>query len=224
MLQNSTLIVCNKKQMMNNKTVYLIGIFGVTFFGVASILGGFQFDDYNPISQFISESMAIDTPYGKFLRYFGYIPSGILITIFSFVGFKKLPKSKLIKTGFIGLGIFYGITTIIVGLFPCDSGCGSELVMPSISQIIHNLTGMLTYLFVPISLLIIGKGLQKLKGHKKVSQIISICGSISIVFVGVLFTNSTSHFIGLYQRIIEITFIISIIVISISIRNQKKIA
>jgi len=208
--------------MMNNKTVYLIGIFGVTLFGLASILGGFQFDDYNSMSQFISESMAIDTLYGKFLRYFGYIPSGILIAIFSFVGFKKLPKSKLIKIGFIGLGIFYGIGTIMVGLFPCDSGCGSELVIPSISQVIHNFTGMLTYLFVPISLLTIGNGLQKLRGRKKIPQIISICGIISIVFVGILFTNPTSYFIGLYQRIIEITFIISIVVLSILIRDQKK--
>ncbi|MCF6279002.1 MAG: DUF998 domain-containing protein [Flavobacteriaceae bacterium] len=207
--------------MMNNKTVYLIGIFGVTFFGLASILGGFQFDDYNQMSQFISESMAIDTPYGKIFRYFGYIPSGILIAIFSFVGFKKLPKSKLIKTGFIGLGVFYGIGTIIVGLFPCDSGCGSELVTPSISQIIHNLTGMLTYLFVPISLLLIGVGLQKLESYKKTPQVIIIFGSISVLFVGILLTNLTSHFIGLYQRIIEISFIISIVVLSILIRNQK---
>ncbi len=78
---------------MSNKLLFMIGILGVTFFSVASVLGGFQFEDYDPISQYISETMAVDTPYGKSLRIFGYIPSGILLTIFGFMGFKKFPKS-----------------------------------------------------------------------------------------------------------------------------------
>jgi len=63
---------------MSNKVFFWTGILGVTFFGVASFLGVFQFDNYNPISQYISETMAIDTAYGKVLIFFGYIPSGIL--------------------------------------------------------------------------------------------------------------------------------------------------
>jgi len=107
---------------MSNKLVFWTGILGGIFFGEASFLGGFQFDSYNPISQYISETMAIDTPYGKVLRFLGYIPSEILLTIFSFAGIKKFPKSNLTKIGFWGFGIFYGIATIIVGLFPCDKG------------------------------------------------------------------------------------------------------
>jgi len=62
------------------------------------------------------------------------------------------------KIGFCGLGIFYGIATIIVGLFPCDKGCNKELIDPSVLQVIHNLTGLLTYIFVPISIILIGVG------------------------------------------------------------------
>ena len=138
---------------MSNKLLFYIGILGVTFFVIASILGGFQFDDYDPISQYISETVAVDAPYGKTLRFFGFIPSGILLTIFAFEGLKKFPKSNLTKIGFWGLGVFYGIATIIVGIFPCDKGCNKELIDPSISQIIHNLTGMMTYIFVPISII-----------------------------------------------------------------------
>ena len=69
---------------MNPKLVFWIGILGVAFFSIASILGGFQFDNYNPVSQYISETMAIDTPYGKELRLFGYVTRIILLTIFSF--------------------------------------------------------------------------------------------------------------------------------------------
>ena len=107
---------------------------------MAYFLGGFQFDSYNPISQYISETIAIDTPYGKVLRFLGYIPSGVLLTIFSFAALKKFPTSNVTKIGYCGLGIFYGIATIIVGLFPCDKGCNKELIDPGVSQLIHNLT------------------------------------------------------------------------------------
>ena len=88
------------------------------------------------------------------------------------------------KIGFWGLGIFYGIATIIVGILPCDKGCNKEFIDPSVSQIIHNLTGLLTYLFVPISIIIIGVGLRKSKKYYGLSKIGITCGLISIVFVG----------------------------------------
>ncbi|WP_190809275.1 DUF998 domain-containing protein [Flagellimonas sp. S3867] len=204
---------------MSNKLLFLIGILGVTLFGMASFLGGFQFDDYDPISQYISETMAVDTPYGKKLRFFGYIPGGILLAIFSFVGLQKFPKSNLTKIGFLGLGIFYGIATIVVGIFPCDQGCNKELVDPSISQIIHNLTGMLTYIFVPVSIIIIGLGLLKSKNYRGLSKIGIICGLISIVFIGLLMSDPLSNYAGLFQRITEGIFIIWIITCSIFIKK-----
>ena len=195
----------------------------MTLFGAASFLGGFQFEDYDPISQYISETMAIGTPYGEKLRFFGYIPSGILLTIFSFVGFKKFPKSNLTKIGFLGLGIFYGITTIVVGIFPCDKGCNQELVDPSFSQLIHNLTGMLTYIFVPISIIIIGLGLLKSNNYRRLSKIGIISGLISIAFIGLLMSDPLSNYAGLFQRIIESIFIVWIIACSIFIKKGTKL-
>lgn len=208
---------------MNRKTIFWIGILGVTFFSVASIIGGFQFDDYNLLSQYISETYAIDTPYGKALRYFGYIPSGLLLTMFAFFGLKKFPKSNLIKLGFLGLGIFYGVATIIVGIFPCDSGCNKELTDPSISQLIHTLTGLLTYLFVPLSIIAIGFGLRQLKAHLGLSRIAIFCGLNCIVFSGILLSDPLTKYAGLYQRIIEGTFIVWIIACSFFIKNNNQV-
>ena len=204
---------------MSNKLLFYIGILGVSFFGLASFLGGFQFDDYDPISQYISETMALGTPYGKTLRFFGYIPSGILLAIFGFGAYKKFPKSNLVKIGFWGIGIFYGIATIVVGIFPCDIGCNKELVDPSISQTIHNMTGLLTYLFVPISIISIGIGLRKSKKHQGLSRMGIISGIICIVLVGLL-TDPLTNYAGLFQRILEGIFIIWIIACSIYIKND----
>ncbi len=212
---------------MSNKIVFLIGILGVSLFGVASFLGGFQFEHYDPISQYISETMAVGTPYGRTLRFFGYIPSGVLLTIFAYGAFKKFPKSNLTKIGFLGIGLFYGIATVVVGIFPCDEGCNKELIDPSISQIIHNLTGLLTYLFVPISILIISIGLRNSKGYLRLSNIGVSCGLICIVFIGLMVSDPKTNYAGLFQRIIESLFILWIIACSIKIKrgvNSENIA
>ena len=207
---------------MSNKFTFFIGILGVGLFVVSSIVGGFLIENYSFTSQYISETYAIDTEYGIVLRSLGYIPSGILLTIFAFVGFKKLPQSKLTRIGFYGLGVFYGIATVIVGFFPCDSGCNKQFIDPSISQVIHTLTGLLTYIFVPISIVLIGIGLKKSPIYNRLSIQGITYGIISILFVSLFFSDPNSEYIGLYQRIVETVFIIWIIMCAIAIKNKNK--
>lgn len=207
---------------MKEKAIFWTGILGASLFFVASMVGGFQFENYSHLSQFISETYAIDTPYGKELRYFAFIPSGLLLTVFAFRGMTVFPKSNLLTIGFTGVGIFYGLATVIVSIFPCDKGCNKEFIDPSISQVIHNLTGALTYMVVPFSILAIGLGLQQLKIHSALSRMAFFCGTISIVFVGILFSDSSGNYIGLYQRIIEGTFMLWIVFCSFFIKNSTQ--
>ena len=206
---------------MNNKITFLIGIVGVSLFAISSILGGLLIENYNILSQYISESYAIDTEYGKFLRIFGYIPSGILITLFCFLGVKYFQTSKLLKIGFYGIGMFYGLATVVVGIFPCDSGCNKELIDPSSSQLIHNFVGLLTYLFVPVFMILIGLGLKKSSNNNTFSLQSIVFGAISILFVYILVSNSNSEYIGLYQRMIESVFVIWIVFCAFVIKNKK---
>jgi hypothetical protein len=206
---------------MNNKITFLIGIVGVSLFVVSSILGGFLIENYNELSQYISESYAIDTEYGKILRIFGYIPSGILITLFCFLGVRYFQPSKLLKIGFYGIGIFYGLATVVVGIFPCDSGCNKELIDPSSSQLIHDFVGLLTYLFVPVFMILIGLGLKKLSNNNTFSLQSIVFGAITVLFVYILVSNSNSEYIGLYQRMIESVFVIWIVFCAFVIKNKK---
>jgi len=204
---------------MNSIKASWFGILGVIFFVTATILGGLQFSSYSQISQLISESYAIGTTNGVHLRYFVFIPSGILIAFFAI---KSLPKSKLTQIGFLGIGIFYGIATIIVSLFPCDKGCDKELVDPSLSQLIHNLTGLLTYMIVPICLIIIGIAARKWIDAKYVSYISIICGLTAMLFVSILSSELQSKFVGLYQRIVEGSILAFIITCSFYFRSLHK--
>ncbi|MEH6762425.1 MAG: DUF998 domain-containing protein [Maribacter arcticus] len=206
---------------MSNKLVAYIGILGVSLFAIAAIIGPLLIADYSVVSQYISESFTSNTEYGSYLQYFGYVPSGILTTIFCFSVAKFLPSSRLIKAGFFGLAIFYGLGTILVGLFPCDAGCPTNILDSSTSQLIHNAMASLTYVFLPICIIAIGLGLRKFEDYGKLSQIAMATGIISAIFIFVLFSNPESDYRGLLQRVIETSFITFTISTALKIRNSN---
>jgi hypothetical protein len=204
---------------MTNKLVAYIGILGVSLFAIAAIVGPLLIEDYSVVSQYISESFASDTEYGWYLQYFGYVPSGILITIFCFSAPKKLPSSKLIIAGFFGLALFYGLGTVLVGFFPCDAGCPTDVIDSSLSQLIHNAMGSLTYIFLPICIIAIGLGLKKMEGYSRLSQIAMATAIISGIFIFILFSNPESDYRGVLQRVIETWFITFMVSIAMAIKN-----
>jgi hypothetical protein len=206
---------------VGNKLISFIGLLGVGLFAVAAIVGGLLIDNYSLIGQFISESFAINTAYGWLLRTFGYVPSGILVAIFCFSAVKFFPKSKFIKVGFYGLAIFYGLGTIIIGLFPCDAGCNIELTESSLAQLIHNTAASLTYIFVPISIIGIGIGLRQFPNYNLISLIAITSGIVSAFFVFILIADPESDFKGLFQRIIESIFSIWIVCCALRIMNSS---
>jgi hypothetical protein len=206
---------------MSNKSIFFIGVLGVSLLAASFILGGLLIENYDIVSQFISESYAIDTEYGLLLRILGYIPSSILITLFCFLAVKYFQPTILIKIGFYGIGIFYGVASLVTGIFPCDSGCNKELINPSFSQLTHNFAALLMYVFVPINIIITGIGLKRLANYNRLSIIAITSGIISILFVYLLFSDITSEFLGLYQRIIESVFIVWILTCAFTIKNQN---
>lgn len=185
------------------KLIFFSGLSGVVLFVLGVVLGGLQFENYSHIQQYISESYATGTPYGAQLRFGLYIPSGILMAMFAFLSPSVLPKSALVKCSFYGIGIFYGLATIVVSLFPCDAGCNPELINPSISQIIHNAMGALTYLIVPPCMVAIGIKAAKWENGTKLYKVSLFCGMTAFCLMLVLAQNPLGAYVGLQQRIIE---------------------
>ncbi len=206
---------------MSKQVVSFIGLFGVSLFILTTITSGMLLSNYSHLSQLISESYAIDTPYGIYLRYFGFLPSGVLIASFSFLSIHYLPKSSASKLGLIGIGLFYGLGTVVVSIFPCDSGCNKEMINPTISQFLHNLSGLLTYLFVPICLIILGLEARKWPNGKTLSIVGLLCGCISILFIFLIMVATDSNYIGLIQRVIEASILFWIISFSLYLRKLK---
>ena len=206
---------------MNNKTVSNLGFIGVSLLIFTLIFGGLLIKNYDITNQFISESYAIDTKYGFFLRLLGYIPSGIIIALFCFLGEKYLDSKLVVKIGFYGIGIFYGLGTTVTGIFPCDSGCNKELLNISLSQIIHNIAALLMYLFVPFFIILIGLAIRKTKIWFSIKSI--LLGLISSILVYLFGLNLLVEYAGLYQRAIEIIFALWTILCAYEIKKHNSL-
>ena len=203
---------------MNNKTVSNLGFIGVSLLIFTLIFGGLLIENYDITNQFISESYAIDTKHGVSLRLLGYIPSGIIIALFCFLGEKYLDPKLVVKIGFYGIGIFYGLGTTVTGIFPCDSGCNKELLNLSSSQIIHNIAALLMYLFVPFLIILIGLAIRKTRHRFSIQS--TMLGLFSLIFVYLFGSELLGEYVGLYQRIIEIIFALWIILCSVEIKKR----
>jgi len=188
------------------RIIFLTGVAGALIFAITSVIGGLQIEGYNPISQYISESYATGIPNSVYLQY-AFMASGILLTLFGLLAPAAFPKSKGIKTGFIIFGIFYGLGTVLTGFFPCDLGCPSEGANLTISQFIHNIAGFFTYVVVPFCLIGLGIAFRKFAETKALARFSLLSGVVSLAFVIFLFSNPKGQFIGVFQRIVEVSIL-----------------
>ncbi|MBX9783365.1 MAG: DUF998 domain-containing protein [Chitinophagaceae bacterium] len=195
---------------MTKSTVSNIGIAGVVLFVAAAISGALLIPGYSQVSNFLSESYAIDTTYGIYLRLMGYIPSGLLILFFCFSAVKYLSQTKATTIALRGIGLFYGGGTILTGIFPCDAGCNKEMINPSVAQFIHSISGLFSYVTVPFFVIMLGFAALKWKDAVYTGKVILLCGFVSLVFAVLFFSQLNSPYGGLIQRILEGSILLSI--------------
>jgi len=201
--------------MNNNKLTNYTGILGAVLFIITTIIGGYVFEGYSHISQYISESYASGTEYGHLLRWVGYVPSGLLMGGFCYVLAKQFKINKYTRYGLIGFGILYGLFTSLVSIFPCDFGCNRDYSDASISQVLHSVLSVLTYTLTPVCLFLFGLGLKKIDNFKTLSNITLSMGLLGLIFGMVFLFNANSPIAGLLQRTTDAVYLFWLIYYSI---------
>ena len=191
---------------MTHRQATLTGILGAGSFTLTAIVGGLLIPGYDATEQLISETYATGTEHGLALRLLGIIPSGLLLALFAFAGLRLLPGNTWTRLGSNGLGTFYGLGTVVAGIFPCASGCDMELADPGTAQVVHLVAGLLTYLFVPVCILFLGIGLRRSPHHRKLSTLGITIGAASGLLVLVFLSGPERP--GLVQRAIEALFVL----------------
>ncbi|MDR6990633.1 DUF998 domain-containing protein [Luteimonas sp. 3794] len=113
---------------------------------------------YSHVSQYISELNAIGTPHAWQIGLLGFVPFGLMLAAVLIVAAPLLPIRGIARVGYWIL-LLEAVAYIGSAFAPCDAGCPAD---GSLSQQLHNLLGLLTYLgtCVGVVLLACGTGLR----------------------------------------------------------------
>lgn len=120
---------------------------------VLIVAGGAAWPGYSHVSQFISELGATGAPQARLVNLGGFLPVGVLLTLFAVLSAFLAPRSGPRVAGFLLLALF-AVGYLGAAFFPCDVGC--RPATPSFSQMMHNLAGLAGYLGAPIGLILLG--------------------------------------------------------------------
>lgn len=102
--------------------------------------------------------------------------------------------------GFVGVAIGHGFGTIICAINNCYAGCNPKFINLIASQIIHDLMGMITYLIVTFSMVLIAVTSRKWKYSVQLTVVIYSIYAISFtIVIVVLNLNLDFAYKGLIQ-------------------------
>jgi hypothetical protein len=163
---------------------------------LATLVGGALHPGYDHAAQFISELGARGAPAEGLMRYGGFLPAGLALSVFAIAARAGLPRSALTAFGLVGVFVF-AIGYLAATAFPCDAGCRPE--EPTPTQLLHNALGLAGYVIAPLFLAALGAGLRR--WHRGLSAFAFVAAACSLV--GLLGLSPSSPYAGLSQRLLE---------------------
>lgn len=107
------------------------------------IAGGAFYPDYDHARQYISELGATGAVTGPAVSWFGFVPSGLLITAFCLIAAWLLRRNALAVVACVMLA-WYGLSLSAAGVYPCAFECARTEV--SFNAMMHDLVGGTGYL------------------------------------------------------------------------------
>lgn len=201
-----------------NKAAYLTGLSGALVVVLLTLVGGAAFPSYSHTRQYISELGAHGAPHGGWVTFAGFLPAGVLLMLFAGAAAKALPRSNWTTLALWGVGLYaYGYVNSVP--FRCDFGCRPE--HPSLSQVLHNLGGLMGYLAGPPGLLLIGFQARRWPASGWVQGVAYGGGTVSLLALSGLDPNFPR--VGLAQRLIEGGMLAGIVAIALYLRRHPEL-
>lgn len=174
----------------------VLAISGAMLSMLVIVIGGALQPRYSHSRQFISELGASGTAYGELVSFGGFLPLGILLAVLVVVA---APLANVKGASRVGFWLFLGSQAVAyssAAFAPCDIGCPAE---GSVSQDMHNLFGLLTYLAA-------GAGLFLLSSARRPKARVMMI-ALGIAWLAIFFAMVDPAFAswrGALQRVAEI--------------------
>ena len=177
---------------------------------------GFLSSDYNSMSNYLSEFGAVGAEYSSFINFSFFVVAIIALTIVLILR-KRLYGYRLAELGLLllGIGIFMGY--MVSFFFPCDYGCPVE--GGSLSNSIHNLNALITYLVEVTGLILLSFGLKRVASNQT-RFLVFFAAFITILGIVMMFNPTQFEMKGLWQRSVEYTTFALLIFLSLNLKEQ----
>ncbi|MCB0707344.1 MAG: DUF998 domain-containing protein [Saprospiraceae bacterium] len=181
------------------KFMPLSGIIGSILFATTSLICGFLQPDYDTLNNFVSELGATNSSTESLMNYLGFIPSGILFSLFGLSLLMGVSKNLISRIGSLFIMLF-GLGMTMAGIFSCDLGCPSGGTTESI---IHDRVSAVTFISAIFGIILLGFSFKKMSIFKNIS-IYTICtGFVSLTFLIIMINSFESrNLTGLWQRLL----------------------
>lgn len=154
---------------------------------------------YNHLQQAMSQLGAAGSPTQSWSPLVNNFPLGILFALFAWGLARRWRGSKLALLS-AALVLLHGLGSLGTGWFPCDQGCAPA--QPSLSQQLHNLSGLLMFFSLALaSALWVWLG-KRVAGSRVLALFSLACVVLAIITVVLMAQAAQSgQLFGLYQRL-----------------------
>ena len=180
--------------------LYVIGFY---FIGSAVKPG------YSQLSNFVSEYNATGTPWANVLTYAGFVATTTLLSGFLFAA---APLAQVSGISRLGFWLLWSVPAsyFLAVIAPCDAGCPIE---GSISQTLHNVLGIVAYLGMGISLVLVAfaPGFNAFKCRRYFMLLTGV--ACPLIFIAML-QPDLAPWRGLLQRLLDLALALSLILIT----------
>ncbi|HCV37588.1 MAG TPA: DUF998 domain-containing protein [Pseudomonas sp.] len=154
---------------------------------------------YDHLQQAMSQLGATGAPTQHWSPLLNNFPLALLFALFALGLARRWRASKLALLS-AALVLLHGLGSLGTGLFPCDQGCAPA--EPSISQQLHNLSGLLMFLSLTLASALWAWLGKRLAGSKALGWFSLGCLIAALVSVVLMAQAAQSgQLFGLYQRL-----------------------
>lgn len=197
------------------------GIIGSILFTVITLLSGYLQTDYNPLNNFVSELGATNSSTELLMNRIGFIPSGILFSLFGFSLLIIVSKRIKSRIGSVLIMIF-GLGMTLAGIFSCDPGCPSIGTMESI---IHDRVSAVTFISAILGIILMGISFKKMNTFRNISLYTILTGFISLILMIIMISSFESrNLTGLWQRLLLLSIFSWTIVVGLRVfKNSNEL-
>lgn len=177
----------------------LSGLFAGVLTLAIAVIGGCIKPGFSHRIDFLSELNDAGSPHALLVGYFGLVPAGILTLLFVWRLRQEIARGARSSVGLVFISLV-GIDLLVTHFAPCDAGCPVSGNI-SLSQQIHNLSGAVSGVLVPIGIYLLIRPLREAR-FGAATTVVSIIAIATMAFgFFAMATNALPNYVGVVQRV-----------------------